>query len=480
MQPSHVHHSTLTYAHNKQLAQGDGPVDWLGSIIQRSLKRILSNNSKAMRSFLNKTYLLCLLLSITSRTHGQDTPSIAQQDTALLAFGREVTTIPIIKWKNRKDTTGIVSWWVYERMGNRFVASYLFGSSDATPTKSYAALDNDDGSLGFGYNIPFHKGFEQWKGILTLGAKADITKSYAPISTVGKGFRDNLGAVVKFSFIGNPALGFLPNQPAPALKYMTYKKTVLEHEAKRWVREEGGQHDASTEAYRAKEAEGKTRELREKLIMAIVDHVEDEKLYTSLWNWWITADIYIPLTRKPLLVADSASQVSPVSTSAYPTKVEGRFFIARKSPNGNSFLFTVGVSATNNNSAWAQKLKTTSFQSLFTRSAADTIYTAVINSRDVYLVKDYKTFISPALESGIVVGLCPCHPNVRFRISLQQYFKIWENEYTPTIWTLGVPLTLIDKNKKPTVNIEPQLLITNGASTFGVSVGVPLGDWLSY
>ena len=420
--------------------------------------------------------IACVLMLFMYNTSAQAPITIEAQDDALRSFADPIVKVPVLN-----GDTGLVSWEVYERMGNRFVSSYLLGSSDATPTRSYAALESAE-QLSFGYNMAFQKGKEQWRGMLTLGLKADISKGFAPVYSADKGLRENLGGQLKFTFIGNPALQFDREHRVPMENYMKYKKTMLLNEAARWIEEDAkARSDKSALSIedRGKEAKKKREELEEKLTTAIIDQLESKKLFNGIWNWWVTLDAYIPFAETKVMVADSATQTIPLSTVTYPLTAEARFFIARKASDGRSILGTIGLSLLNNNSALAQQLKTVPFVSSFGRAGSDTLQTTVINSEDVYVVKNYQRFLSPAIEIGLVVAPSACHPLVRFRASVQQFLYTAGNEYTPTIWIVGLPFTLLDKDKKPTVNLEPQVRLQNGVSTWGLSVGVPLGDWIN-
>lgn len=420
--------------------------------------------------------LSTIAILTTMNMPAQEPESITNQNRSLRSLADPIVQVPV-----SGTDTGLVSWFVYERMGNRFIASYLLGSADATPTRNYAALDNSDGRISFGYNMAFHKGEEQWRGLFTLGAKADVSKGFAPVYSAEKGFRESIGAQAKFTFIGNPALRFLDKHRAPVQQYVAYKDAMLDHKLESWIAQDSAaRKDMSAISIedRGKEVAKKKEELEEELIGAIIDRLEGKRLFSGIWNWWITADAYIPLTRTKVLVADSARQLEPLKTETYPLTAEVRAFLGWKSADGRSILGTLGVSVLNNNSALAQQLKTVPFLTTLGRSGADTLETTVINSEEVYVVRDYRQFLSPALEVGVVVAPSSCHPLIRFRASVQQFLNTEGNAYTPTIWTLGIPFTLLDKQKKPTVNLEPQLRLLNGVGTWGMSVGVPLGEWL--
>jgi hypothetical protein len=101
-----------------------------------------------------------------------------------------------------------------------------------------------------------------------------------------------------------------------------------------------------------------------------------------------------------------------------------------------------------------------------------------VNTDDVYVLKDIRTFVSPAVEVGAVFGFFSCAPGFRIRLSVQQYLRVKGNEYTPTIWNLGLPLTLKDEDGEATVNIEPQIRWLDGDHSIGFNLGIPLGGKL--
>lgn len=420
-----------------------------------------------------------LLLSIHVG-YAQGSTGLDAQNEMLRTFAADVMEIP----KDKEGDSLLVSWPVYELMSNRFIASYLFGSADATPSRNYAALDNSDGRLSFGYNGRVNVGDARAKVLWTLGVKADVSKGFAPLFSAEKGLRENLSGQAKFTFIGNPTLNFDEGKhPRPdVLKYMEYKRAMVTNAVEQWIEEDAClRSDQSPWALeeRLVAAEKRGKEAKEELVAAIADHLHSKRRYTGIWNWWMTLDLNFPLSKTTVLVADSATQAAASKVKTWPLSGEFRWFIARKRSNGHSGLWFVGFSVLRNNSALAQSMKTVPFVSALGRSGVDTLQSTIINSDDVFVVKDFKQFMSPAFETGIVVAPVGCMPLLRFRVSVQQFLAIADNEYTPTIWSFGLPFTLTDKDKKPTVNLEPQVRLLNGVGTLGVNVGVPLGRWLN-
>jgi|GEM_PF-2532545 len=416
-------------------------------------------------------------LFLVNRGHSQVPAAWAAQDATLRHFGDSVVKVPV----NKKGLPQLVSWQVYERMGNRFVGTYLFGAADASLSKSYFALDNSDGRMTFGYNFALQKGEEQLRSIISLGAKANVSDGFAAIVSEGKGLRSDLGVQLKITLIGDPSVGFVGSHQTAVKDYMTYRTKKLEGDLDEWVATDHRVRKAQglTETTeRAKETEKRAEELKEELITDIVERLEEEPWYSGIWNWWATGEVYFPVTATEMLVADSADQPTPATLSTYPLTARLQGYLAYKIADGRSFLGTLGLSVMNNNSALAQELETSPFLSSITRSGTDTLQSTVVNTDDVYVLKDSRTFVSPAFEVGAVLGLFSCAPGLRIRVSMQQYLPTVGNEYTPTIWSLGLPLTLTDEDGDAKVNIEPQIRWLNGDHSIGFNLGVPLGGKL--
>ncbi|MBK9416172.1 MAG: hypothetical protein IPN62_02520 [Flavobacteriales bacterium] len=417
----------------------------------------------------------CLLVPIC---RAQINATWDAQDASIKQFAAEVTKIP----KRKDGTSALVGWPVYERMGTRFVAGYLFDAADAAPSRGYAALDSDDGRLSIGYTMRAITGEEQLKMLVTLGLKMNVSDGFATIASEGKGMRDDIGGQLKFTFIGDPGLLYdTPKHQDAVQRYQDYRVGMMTGALEDWIDEDRSvrrKKGLTDDSERATELEEKKAELKEELLADMVERLESGKLYNAIWNWWATGELYMPISPTSIMVADSAAQPTPRSFSTYPLTASVRGFAALKTSEGQSVLGSIGFSIMNNNSALARELETMPFLSTVARPGADTMRTSVVGSEDVYVLKDLVSFVSPAIELGIVGGPFSCAPGFRIRFSWQEYLRWWGNEFTPTIWTIGLPLTLKDKDGDPTINVEPQLRWLNDERSFGLSVGLPLGTKL--
>lgn len=416
--------------------------------------------------------LLCAVLLIAAQGKAQVELMKAQDDT-LLAFAKPILERPTTK----KGTKLLMSWPVYNKISNRFIASYLFGAADASPSKAYFALDNSDGRMTFGYTLPVKREDEQIKALWSFAAKANVSEGFASVVNQDEGLQDDLGVSAKFTFIGNPAVNFKGAQADALDSLGNYKARMKRAELTRWMADDDKYrplHTKQDTTERGKEYAAKAEKLADELKDELAEAIEDRPYYGSMWNWWVNAEVYYPVTGTKVLTADSATQVSSTERDTRPFTVKGQFVIAKKWARGQSVLFSGTVAAMNNNTALADELEKTPFNSWLTRSNGDTTQVAVVNSDEVYVVKDFKAFISPSVEFGVVGGPFPRIPCLRFRVSVQQYLKVGENAYTPTIWSFGVPLSLKDEEGDPKINIEPQVRLVNGEHSIGFSLGIPL------
>lgn len=427
---------------------------------------------------MKQLFVTAALFSLVNCCIAQTNANWDAQDAMVKQFAADVVKIP-----TRKDgTPALVGWPVYERMGTRFVSSYLFGAADAAPSRGYAALDNDDGRLTLGYNMRVISGEEQLKMLVTLGLKMNVSKGFAMFASEGKGIREDIGGQLKITILGDPGLLYdSPGHQDAVKRYQDYRVGMMTGGLEAWIDEDRRVRRAkglADDTERSKELEKKKEELKEELLADMVKRMEDGKLYNAIWNWWATGELYMPISSTSIMVADSATQPTPRAFSTYPLTASARGFIALKTSQGQSILGKVGFSVMNNNSALARELETMPFLSAVARPGSDTLQTTVLGSEDVYVLKDLRSFVSPAIEAGIVVGPFGCASGFRISGTWQQYLDWWGNEYTPTIWTLGLPLTLKDEDGDPTVNFEPQLRWMNGERSFGFSLGLPLGTKL--
>jgi len=354
----------------------------------------------------------------------------------------------------------------------RQTAALLSTTTDLSLNNAYALLDDKDGRLFAGGSIGFRKSEESrmW-GALTLGAKANVKDGFSKLSSEGK-FQNDIGASIKFTLVGRGTISYAKEDSIHKLKvrkFVEAEAMMRAQDLMEWGEKNYKAHDDDEERSAAyKKQQGK---VEKELLAATVDEVESQPWYTRSRMTWLSAEVYVPLTRSEYLIADSATALEARKEMYKPWTASLTYTWLWKYPKLGLFFVTGSAGLERNNSVLAEDIEDLKFQSSTVRSDGDTLLLANFEDEDVY-VGEFKQFWTPtaSITGSWMIG------NLPFGVSgsIERMFgdvEAWN-------WKLGVPVSLRGKDGKRSVNFELQWRERFNGHTVGVSVGLPFGDFL--
>ena len=353
-------------------------------------------------------------------------------------------------------------------------------SNDLSLQKSFFNIDASDKSFSFGYNIDFREGdpLKQLDLILSIGVKIISSDGFAAISNGGDLLEDNIGVNLKLSWIGNGTIGWKTIEQGKHIKknreflYHKYNEKVNNFNTK--VLPKLKAHDLAiypddaNEKINAKIA-AESDKLFYEMLEEEIKYIEDNELYTRIWNHWFTLEGYIP-------VGDKIYSTTPISNNNkaqralyYPFNVNLSWNFYVQESNKFSWFGKLISRVKGNSNIDVEGLKPEEFQSINTVNGVSTLTDPVkaIN------IDAYERFVTTSLRAEVAFFY---KNTIGFSPSIEKNF----GTYDGLNWKFGIPFSLKDKEGKPTVNFEIQWkkteTLTGSEKLFGFSTSFFFGD----
>lgn len=387
------------------------------------------------------------------------------------------------------------------------ISNYLTESSNLNTRKAFAVLTEEDNRLFLGgsFTNPFKKrrSIDRLIGLNTIGIKADIKDKFATVFSSGD-LNNDLGISYKYTYIGRGTITYSSKSKkgkSDKEKIETYRKDYLldefldekVNESVKTITQKNNKNEVINELNgkpKSKLLNTVSKSDFDALYLSILEEEADnttkQKWYTNYYNWWVSLETFIPITRTEYKTSENIES-NVINTSDYsPFEIEfsGNFFL--KTASYGSFQFRGIYEGYNNNSVRAELkdlIKPFSFiefqqQIDDSQNTGDNTFFAQLDENEVN-VGEFKEFFTNGIKGEIVYFL----PEKVFgkdlsfiglSASVEQYF----GEYKAKNWRLGIPVVLKDKDGKSTVNFELQWREINKNHSVGFSIGVPFGKFV--
>ncbi|MBD0833363.1 hypothetical protein [Aestuariibaculum sediminum] len=344
------------------------------------------------------------------------------------------------------------------------IATAFNTSGDLSLQEAYFNLDTTDDEFSFGYNFDNRGGevLNPLCWVASIGAKIKESNGFANIADGGDLFEDNIGVNIKFTKIGSGRIGWGTSGSAKAVShrenieanreflYYTYDEKVKKYgrdELPSIKEKNNAIYTPVNAASETKESmKDKMDEFYEEMIREELKYVDDNKLYTFMFNWWATIEGYLPVGDKkyditPIL---SNNEATKVQYYAFNTNASYNFYVQK--PSGVSLFGKLigGVKGNSNIEVNGDKAK--SFQSIYVEDGISNLTEPV----SAIEVDEYKRFVTTSLKAE--VALFFVDNKVGFSPAIEKNF----GTYDAVNWKLGVPLSLKNKKGESKVNIELQ------------------------
>lgn len=368
------------------------------------------------------------------------------------------------------------------------ISTYLSEASDLSLAKSYAVLDNSDGRLFIGGTFDKRQSTnDRLRFLLTAGIKANVKDGFASLFNQ-KGVNNDIGLSFKTTLFGSGSIW-----------YGKAQKDTLKAKRQEIINELA--YDFDTELTKHKRvqtglANGESsiqafipsygKEMKTKYTDKEAGYIIKKKLYNLSHTWWLSADVYVPVSESEYNMVDNLSSTNYKSTSYRPYELSIAYtnFWERNewSPYNkwtgilsNLFiwkgvtLLTFKGSLLVNNSAKASLIKSYAFDEYVAQSiVVDTVSVAKVGSETVYVGK-YEEFITPKLSARYVYMPFSF---IGVSAAVEKSF----GKVNDLNWRVGIPVSLKDKDGKSKINFELVWREVNKEHSFGLSIGLPIGQ----
>lgn len=397
-----------------------------------------------------------------------------------------------IEKDNKKDIVKLYENKIFnEAMLNVFfaeeVSSYIGESKDLSLKKSYAVISTADKTLFLGGSFIYgrKKKTQKLKHILTLGVKAKLNEEFASFLNNENGnLANEIGLNFKYTWIGRGILNYgcykdelqrlnekvlIPKyeeKVASTNKALTYVKELKEFENIYGVA--SSKYIDKRESYFSKKYEELYLELAEEEIAIL----KKENLYSYFWDHYITAEAFLPASRTFYSVVPSittsTTKDSFENKGFYPWQVNLGYTSFWKTSTAKTLYLSGFISAFNNNNIAIETLESKNLQTFNATNSG------VIESTDAFFLGDFNRFTTGSIKAEMVSYFIK-KGTIGLSAAIEQNIG---NHYNPLNWKLGIPVSLKDKEGKPTVNFEFQWREVNSDHFVGIGVGFAFGKFI--
>lgn len=393
------------------------------------------------------------------------------------------------------------------------VNTYLTGSGDLSINKNYFIIDPTDGRLFLGHNWakdPSKDTFRT-KWIFTSGIKSNVAEAFSTIySGKDQNLSKNTGLSLKLTLLGRGIVNYGKKGTQIQTKELkkfglndTTKNSYQQQEVASYYREqlkneindlifidstkfENKIKNVGTKAFQAlkrKEFYTQKSKLYKKMFIEEESkYIDEEEIYNSFWNHWVSLDVYLPVTRQKYQVSENfiASIEDKLLYNFEGTLLWSNIY-ERKSIR---LLATIGLGAKMMNNITTTQLEKYTISSYKQFGGTDTLSLAQIKTDDIY-IGDYEQFFTPLLKFN-VVNFFLANKQIGLSLSAEKHFGV----YNPLNIKAGIPFNLKGKDDDTKVSFELQFkwndfhnnilpdIKRSDKFMIGLSVGIPLTSQL--
>lgn len=384
------------------------------------------------------------------------------------------------------------------------VGAFFNSSKDLTLQKYYANLDVDSKSLSFGLTFDISRGGDKLKPLnwlLSLGLKAKAKNKFTALYKNGE-FQDNeLGLTVKLTNVnpgtinytsisskkgenGKSKILFDRGKNIENYRYILLedkKREILDYEINKYYKglevfktpiESNNTLTAAEKNEKIKSfKEKKDAEFYQSIAEAEVKYLKDNKLYRYVkGNWW-SFDFFVPLNKSKYNLINSSTNTI-IEDNFSPFKLSGTYSHFKRYSSGISYYLSSQLVIQNNNNILVNQLSASTFQSETQQLNGGVI----IDTKEVYDTT-YEDFITTSLKFEIV---CYLYKNT---LGISPAIEQNLGKYDKLNWKLGIPISLKDKEGKPSINFELQWkeinTFTDSNRFIGISASYMFGKFIN-
>lgn len=332
------------------------------------------------------------------------------------------------------------------------ISSNVTSSIDLTFQKAYAVLSTSDKTLFLGGTFDTRdKETDIVRFLLTVGIKAKVDDDFATIYKNGK-LQNDLGVNLKFHYIGKGSIFYTDDQ---AKKVNTFRDNLIGKLLKETVYDDAADQKSNDE---------KADDFYKKIAQAEVDYIRKFKLYNMSTDHWLTFETYIPVSPRQYNVIADITTTDSKKEDFYPWYVTAGATKYWKWSNDMSVYLSGFGNLKNNNNIETEGL------TKYTQPVLSPENSSLIESNKTVYGGSFEQFITPTLNAEFASFLI-----LKGTLGISSGIEKTFGQYDTLNWKLGIPVTLKDKDGKPSVNFEMVWKEVNKEHFVGVNVGFTFG-----
>lgn len=364
------------------------------------------------------------------------------------------------------------------------VATFLYGSKDLSLQQGYAVLtpSNDKTSVFLGYTFDIRKDrkskrIEKLSNLITLGINSNLKGGFSETFKNDVKSSD-ISFTVKFTHVGKGAINFFKNQKKYLRNYRNgYLLPKYQSEFKKYMLSEFDK-DFNRFNYFEGNTEKQTEFIKEKYVEyyskladSEVKIIKEEELYNFSTNHWVTVDLMLPFSVKEYSITSDFATIDLKPYRFYDWNATISYSKYWSWAKGTNFYISGLASVYANNTVKNKALPGYNSQVLESLSG-NTYY---FNDATKIYKGIYDEFVSKSLSAeGIFM---PFQNYIGISGAFEFSFAD-KKEYESKNWKLGLPISLKDKEGKPTINFEVQWKEVYGDHFIGFSIGTSFGKYI--
>lgn len=373
------------------------------------------------------------------------------------------------------------------------ISTYLSATSDLSFRRTYAVWDNIDGRVLLGGTFSPYKASDGIApALLTAGIKANVKENFVPLHNKN-GINNDIGLSLKGTFLCGGRIYYDKDTSIASQKSrlrierLRINKLLLHdfHEELskfKIINKESSDLDTLLKSF----ISDYTDNMRKQFAIKEAEYIEEKELYNLAFRWWGGVDFYFPVTESTYKTISNINTTN-ISTDAYrpyEANVTLNFFWRKKNYRGGrdiwdillhegNTLITTKYSFLINNSINAGIMESNVLDKYLIQSTnIDTLFLAKLSSQSVY-VGNFETFVTHRISLRYV--WMPTWVGLSGMVE-----KCWGNggQKENVNWRIGAPFSIRGEKKKSEINFEVVWQEVNKKHSFGLSVGLPIGEMI--
>lgn len=389
-----------------------------------------------------------------------------------------IADIKVLNREKEKENQWVLNNEMLAQFFNNEIGSFAVSMKDLSLEPNIVSINSDNKTLTIGKNIILSnnknrpdKELRKISNVLSASISSGIDKNFSKIysknnQTNEYDFASEINLNIKFTHLGNNSIWTSYH----------YREKITDFRCKKipLYLDEEFRNDKDFNSSEKRDTVFITKKYYEyykKISEKEIKNIKDNTLFSMYSLHWWGLNLGIPLTKKVFNVKSTKTVGTFDNMEFYGWRAEAFYNFLLNVPKclkGSTFNLRLSGLIFNNNNFIADNTNAVTFQSIIDQSSTQQI----LSPADLVFIGEYKRLTTTALKAE---GSSLFFENT---IGISAALEKNLGDYDALNWKLGVPVSLKDKDKKPTLNFELQWREVNNQHMIGVSAGYIFGKFV--